>query len=125
MEAGMYWPLRSHTPASKLLLWPVTLKTPIWNIFTPLFFQSLFVLTATWHHGSFNLSKPVFPFPLLVLKAHLNGSRRNKKQEWEALKMNEIVLLLNCESSIFHSVPAEPRQHLLLMFVPEQVCNKE
>lgn len=91
-----FLPPQIQHPCLQSLLRPITLKTPVWNIFPPIFL-SLFVLTATWHHGSFNLSKPVFPFPLLVLKEHLNGSRRNKKQERDALKMNEIVLLLNCQ----------------------------
>lgn len=50
------------------------------------------------------------------------GEIKNKRGG-NALKMNGIVLLLNrtlCRSLLYLQL-----QHVLLMFVPEQVCNKK
>lgn len=98
VDGGGYVPApQIRHPCLQIITMAHNLENSCLEHFHSHFFLSLFVLTATWHRGSFNLSKPVFPFPLLVLKEHLNGSRRNKKQGWDALKMNEIVLLLNCK----------------------------
>lgn len=110
---------RMHTFRS--LLWSITLKTLVWNILTPI----LFVLTGTWHQESFNLSKPVFFSCSFSFKREPQWLAEKYKTKARCFKDEWNSIAFEPHALPFTSVPAVPRRHGLLMFAPEQVCNKE